>query len=563
MLFLLLLISGIFFTEAYISVKANEIELEEFINEVIKSVIVTKQFVYVVNVNVRNINYPVVFYNKICKVTKMYTMLPDIYIISGNISEILDVLHQSQMLANANCFIFYVQKADQNIINTLEQYFIYNALFVRLHPKKSYYEIYKMTPDHQLIEMHPKQKYIKIYEKYDFKKFFLKKYDYLNVLYDAAPPFIISPTKGIHTELFNIIGKHINVHLNYIKTKEPPGTIEISPEFINNRTYDIYGAVFASEYLGEAYSFDLTVRFTEDKIVFITPTVLITDNWTIFYGEFKKPVWICFIILLLTLSLVISLTDYLIPEKPHTEIISFLLALLFEGTVALYTRKKSVKIIFINYLIFVLIFTTVYKSQMFDLMRKSNTYNPIKCRTDMLKFNFKVCMVSKLMVEYLKESHDPIEQYITWSSEVVYSNFWGCINMTVNEKNTVSLRSLKAVQYLLPPNVYLDKDGYPLLNVLLKDFHTIMYFRIAFRKGHPFLDVFNKKLITLKETGLVQYQYKIYEQEFEKAVAAAEKKNNFYFKALKLSTLQSVFFAFFALIGISILVFCFEVVLYK
>ncbi|CAG9832743.1 unnamed protein product [Diabrotica balteata] len=399
------------------------------------------------------------------------------------------------------------------------------------------------------IDICPKQKDFKICIKENISTGFRRKFNYLNVLYDIAPPFVISSTEGIYIELLRVIGKHLKIKINFIKVKERTSGIRISSEFINNSTFDLYAAVFSSKFLGQLdlTDIDLTVTFTEDKIVFITPIVIFTNNWSIFYGEFKNSVWICFVALLISLSLVIFLTDYLVPEKQDTDILSFLLSLLFEGTVTIRTRKKSVKIIFINYLIFVLIFTTIYKSQMFDIIRKDNQYNPIKSRTDMLKFNFKICVSSPVVLDVFKRSKNPIEHYLGWSSKPVYKEYWGCMNASAYEKNAVSFKSLIRLKYI-DPNVDDDENFYSRINILEDDFHSYAYFRFAFRKGHPLLEIFNKKLTSLKESGFIQYQHKIYERQFQKAVAAAQIKHAFYFKALKLSTLQSVFFVYFVLI---------------
>ncbi|KAI2474015.1 Ionotropic receptor 131 [Diabrotica virgifera virgifera] len=564
MIFVLLVFSGIFCTEAYISIKNNDSNLENCINELVTSTIPRKQFVYVINTNIKIKNHPTVFYNTISAIKKMSTMIPDVYVVSGNISEILNVLQKSEMLANTNYFVFCVQNIDQhNIRNTLDKYFISRAVFITLNDKNNYYEIYKMTESmqHELIDTCPKHNDIKLYRKQNITIGFLKKFKNLNVLYNIAPPFVISSTKGIHIELLRVIGKHLNVKTHFIKLKKVAGAVGISPEFINNRTYDLYGALFSLRFVGQLNYIDLSVPVTEDKIVLITPRVLLTNNWTIFYGEFSNSVWIYFVVLLISVSLVIFLIDYLIPEKKENDILSFLLYLLFEGTINVHTRKKCVKIIVINYLLFVLIFSTIYKSHMFNILRKDNSYNPIKCRKDILKFNFQTCMPSPVVFDSFKQSEDPIEQYLGWYSEPVYKDYWGCMNMTAYEQNAVSLKSLKILKYVVP-NKYLDENGYPYINILEDDYHFYAYFRFGFRKGHPLLEIFNKKLIILKETGFIQYQYKLYEQQFQKAVAKAaeaQKKHNFNFKALKLSTLQSVFFAYFALIGIGILVFCLEI----
>ncbi|KAI2474012.1 Ionotropic receptor 128 [Diabrotica virgifera virgifera] len=566
MFFLTLVLSGIIFAEANISVKTYTSDLENSINELIKSIIINKQIVYAINTNIRIINYPVVFYNRISQFRKMTRIIPNIFVITGNISEVLSALYNSDMLDNSNYYIFYVQHIEKDVVMSLEQYFISRALLIMVSTSQSCYEIYKMTPDLQLqpnsIDICPKQKDFKIYLNENFKNDILKKTECLKVLYDTFPPFIISSTEGIHIELLNIIGQNMNLKLNFIMTNEHTAHW-IPAEFITNHTYDLYTAFFSRDYLPKGYLVDFTNRITEEKVVMITPNILIRKNWKIFYGEFKNSVWLYFIFVLLSLSVVIYLIDYLIPAKQHTDILSFLLSLLFEGTVSarIYIRNKSLKIIFIYYLIFVVIFTTIYKSQMFEILRKNDAYNPIKRRIDIFNFNFKICLLSPATVDYFKRSTDPIEHYFGWYGKTVFNaTFYGCTNMTAHDNNIITMRGLKTTVYAAPNN-FIDENGYPLLNILEKDFHSYSYYTIAFRKGHPLFDIFNKKLMILKETGFVHYHYKIYDQQYEKAVADAQKKYNFSFKALNLSTLQSVFFAYFVLIGTSGLVFCLEILL--
>ncbi|KAI2474010.1 Ionotropic receptor 126 [Diabrotica virgifera virgifera] len=560
MLILFMLIGGIIFTEAQISIKNNTNIFETCVNKLLDYIHPDKKLVYAVNTNIRIKKYSVVFLRS-NDISKLSTNFPTVYLLSGNASEILNDLHKLKILDNFYYFILIVQKVDQDIINTLEQYFITKALFVILNSKRDNYEIYKMvSASHQLIDTCPKQKKDPTKIKDKINKVFVKKYDSLNVLYNTDAPFVISSTEGIHIELLNIVAEKINIKLNFIKSKNRTTAIEVSPEFLSNRTYDFYGALLATKPRIETHSLDRTVDITVDKLVFITPNILITKNWTIFYGEFAKLVWAYFFLLLLSIAVVISLIDYLIPGKQQTNILLFLLSLLFEGTVNIYPKKKSIKIIFINYLIFVLIFTSIYKSQMFDILRKNKDYNSIKRRVDILKHNFKVCLPNKAIFDTYKQSKDPFEYNLGCNSDlIISSDYWKCVNMTAYEKNTVSPLLLKFFEYVVPHS-YVDEGGVSLINVLIQDFHSTPSFSFAFRKGHPLLKIFNRKLTILKEAGFVEYQYKIYKQQFKIAVAVAQKKHNFYFKALKLDTLQSVFFVYIVLIGISILTFCLEMI---
>ncbi|CAG9832741.1 unnamed protein product [Diabrotica balteata] len=563
MLLLFLLSSGILLTEAYISVKSNLNILEGCLNELFDFINEEKKFIYVVNANIPIKNYPTVSFNRISEIKKIPPIFPNVYLVSINVSEVLSVLYKLKILNNLKYYILIVQNIDETIMKSLEHYFISKILFITLNTNIDYYEIYMMkSTGHELIHMCPNQK-----ENWPainkLRTKIIKKYDYLNVLYSIDEPYVISTTQGIHIELLSIIAENINVKLNFIKSRERPTILEITPEFISNWTYDLYAALFSSRLSTQSHSFDESIRITEDKLIFITPNILITNNWAIFYGEFANSVWAYFALLLLILSVIISLIDYLVPEHRYTNILSFLLSVLFEGTFTLYSKQRAVKIIFINYLIFVLIFTTVYKSQMFDIIRKDNAYNPIKRQIDMLKFKFKICLPSKVLFDSYKTSKDPIEHYFGWNSDVIVNpDYWQCVNMIAYEKNTVALILSKRLEYV-GPEVYLDENGFPLLNILLKDFHTYLYFVFAFRKGHPLFNIFNRKLTTLKETGFVEYQYKIYKRQFEKAVAVSQKKKSFYFKPLKLNSLQSVFFVYIALIIVSSLVFGFELVLVR
>ncbi|KAI2474137.1 Ionotropic receptor 134 [Diabrotica virgifera virgifera] len=564
MILFILLSSGILSTEANISITNNSNILEDCINQVLDFINQDKKFIYLVNANIRIIKYSAVLFRKSSDINTISTMSPDIYLISGDISEVINILYKLKILDNLKYFIFNVSKVDKDTLNILEQYFISKAIFITLNTKNEYYDFYKMTPlSYQLIDRCPTQKENEPKIKRKLNKIFIKKFDCLNVLYDIDPPFVITLSQGIHIELLNMIAKNINVKLNYIKAKNRTNIIDVSSEFINNRSYDVYGALFSSRRSLQSYAFDETIRITEDTLVYITPNILFTNNWTIFYGEFKNSVWAYFVLLLLTLYVVISILDYLVPDKKNTNVLCFLLAVLFEGTVTIYSEKRSTKIIFINYLIFALIFTTIYKSQMFDIMRKDNSYNPIKKRTDLLKYKFKICLISQILVDAYKTSEDPLEHYFAWHSEIIVNaNLWNCINMTAYQKNTVSFLISKRLEYL-DGQEYQDENGAPLLNILTKDFHSYLYFTIPFRKGHPLFKIFNKKLTILKETGFVEYQYKIYQLKFQRAVAAAQKKSTFYFKALKLNTLQSVFFVYIALISVSSLVFGLELTLHK
>ncbi|CAH1105961.1 unnamed protein product [Psylliodes chrysocephalus] len=533
-----------------ISVKKSENDIEICTNNILESSFNIKDIIILVNTNVKT-KYPVKRYSTIFKINLRGRKQPDLYIISGHTAQALKVLYSSILLISHKKFVIFVDEINEDFLEVLDKYFIYNVLIVTINS----YSVFSLrcSSSGKLYSVLLGSCSKLIFEKRLFHGC-IKPHNNLKVLYGIAPPYVISSSKGIIIELVNMVAANLRLKLEYKSVKPSTTVLDVAKEF-KTRNYDMYVSKI-SDRMVEYLETQKTVGLIQDKLVFVTPNLVEQNRWVIFTKEYSNVVWWYLFGLFVLLYALFYFISYLFKDKNKESIIYILLSVLFEGSAMIRTKLLSFKVLFLNYLIFTLIISTVYKSKMFDLMRTDNNFQLINSRADVLTSSLTIALPDPLLMEMYKVSTDPIELGLSKKDfEFCSQNYWECINKTAFEKNVITSCFIKQLQYYVPIH-YLDKDGKSMLNVLEEDYHDLFYFVIVFRLGHPLFTVFNKKLMYLYEAGFVKYISDNLERKYKRALYLAKVKRSYI--PLTLKDFQTTFIMYFCCVILCFVVLCLE-----
>ncbi|CAG9826618.1 unnamed protein product [Diabrotica balteata] len=379
------------------------------------------------------------------------------------------------------------------------------------------------------------------------------KFSKLDATWIHFAPFIVSPTEGIHVEVINMIASYLHVNINYVESQSLINPLAVEPKFKEN-FYD-FSVV---PYVNETTQFDKTMTFTEDVPVYVTPRIVINKKWQIFYREFDNKIWICFFIMIVFLYILFKFSHLIFPYKSDFSAFEIILGVLLGSIGEINTRTISLKLLLTLYVFFSLLFTTIYRSKMFDMMKTDLSTQLITSREDILKSNLKIGMPGAPFIRLLKLSQNPFESALVANDRVINCfNFTACVDRVVFNKDIIAKRLIKAMQFLIPA-IYLDSKGRSLIYIIKDPDVVPFHFGILFLKGHPLFEKFNKNILLLKEAGFIRHLCKIYESNYEKAMILAQNKQALQYSKLQLETLESTFFIYLFGITASIIVFSIE-----
>ncbi|CAG9826619.1 unnamed protein product [Diabrotica balteata] len=513
----------------------NISSLEKCVSYILKSTVDHKDIVYLVNTDLK-ISHPAIYINTEYEVNLILQQEPTVYILTGNIDGVITQLFNNSLL-NPRAKFILVQSTINNKTDIFNHYFLRQVLIIEYKMEERDYQLFKCTAESCYVTEDSCYKTYINGTIFDISQQGV--WDKLDVVWTLHAPYIITPTTGVHMKIINLIATHMNLKLNYIHTPYPVVPLAIDPLFRRNE-YDMCSIQFTNL----TKQFDKTIDVTEDMTVYIIPRIIVTKELKMFYLEFETLIWYHFLILILILFVLFKIINALIPKTDVISAFDVILGVLLEGVTSMNARIFSLKILLINYILFCLLFSTAYKSKMFDVMKTDLSSQLISTTEDLLKYEFKVALPTEY-VKLFKMSQDPFDTIIVANNRIVNClNFTICLNRVAFQKDVVTTRLLRPTQALIP-QYYLDSEGRSLLYIIKRPFSVPYYFSLLFRKGHPLFEEFNKNIFLLKQAGFVDYLIQNQQRSYEKAIALANIKSSFRYSALNLKILQSTFFVYF------------------
>ncbi|KAI2474245.1 Ionotropic receptor 156 [Diabrotica virgifera virgifera] len=528
--------------------KQYDNDLELCCNNIVKSIVSSTDIVYLINTNV-TISYPAIYINTSYSIRQILYLEPTLYIISGNISEVIKNLFHKMILNSRAKFIFIMNEINKTHLGIFNKYFFLKILIILNRPGMHLFTCSsgKCLPTGDLcLQMRNTEDL--------FRKRSLK-ISKLDATWIYFAPFIVSPTEGIHVEVINMIASYLHLNINYVESQSVINPVAAEPKFKEN-LYD-FSLV---PYMNETTQFDKTIPFTEDIPVYVTPIIIIDKKWQIFYREFDNRTWICFSVMIILFYLLFKCIHLIFHYKSNFSAFEIILGVLLGSIGGVNARTVSQKLLLTLFIFFSLLFTTVYRSKMFDIMKTDLSAQLITSRDDILNSNLKMGMPGEHYVRLLKLSQSPFELGLIANDRVINCfKFTACVDRVIFNKDIVAKGLIKVMQFLIPA-IYLDSKGRSLIYIIKDPLAVPFHFGILFLKGHPLFEKFNKNILLLKEAGFISHLCKIYENKYERAMILAQHKQALKYSKLQLETLGSTFFMYLFGITASIIVFSIETV---
>ncbi|KAI2474293.1 Ionotropic receptor 146, partial [Diabrotica virgifera virgifera] len=533
--------------------------LETCVNEILTSRNLSDENIYLINTDIR-ISHPVIYYETKYEL-RLFNKKPTLYVISGNITDTLQKLYITAKLNRNSLFIIMSNSFNVNIFQLLKYYFVNNAVSLtnivngtKIKNEIGFYKAMRLS-HWSLDKCHKNNIYL--VEISNNKKYHLKK---LKVLYQSSPPYIINSTSGIYISIINIIAERLQIKVKYYKSNMSISAHKVSPEFLT-RNFDLFvGPVYMAS--TEKYFYSKSVFITCDRSIYVFPKIVKQNYLMIIFQEFSLTLW-CWLLLVITLIYFLFFVfEKLLLHQSKMPTYILLLSILLEGTAPVHIKNISCKILFTTFLIFTIIFTTLYKAKMFDIMKEGLSYNLYNSEEDILKYRLKIGVRDISILKLFNFSVHPFESAVyeqhLFEECGDYNN---CLNITATKKNLVTAMILRYLQYVLP-TYFLDDEGKSVFQVSYMPYLPI-YHGIALLKDHPLTNSFNRYLGLLKEFGLVDYIQEKYEWKFQKAMTLAANTEGLISRSLSLKDFETIFLIYSFGIFVSLLTFFIELIIQK
>ncbi|KAI2474136.1 Ionotropic receptor 133 [Diabrotica virgifera virgifera] len=549
--------------------------LEYLVNKLIESADCEKKTIYMADIPIRTVNYPVVSFGREPNAEYRFKFNVDFYVIGKNISDNLNALSKSLLLNSRSNFILVVDQISNIVLRMIDRYYIYKIVLLKVNQNKNYElctlntkkfakpNIARSFVCNVMNETNNFENSMKFLQVDLFKKYYTKTFSRINIFCDFYPPYIISPEAGIHVNLLKIISSSLKLKVNFISSDRPTNPLWIPKEFETNHSYDMLATLTCNNQYDDM-DVDKTVEITEDISIYLAPVIIREGFWNVLYGEYKTTVWVYFLLTMLMLYLAFYVVNKILKEDRNASTCLFLLGILFEGLfTSVKAKSKAFRALFVFYLIFVVVFTTCYKSKMFGIMSANNSYNIIETPFDLLKYKINRGLLRPVVDKQYFDNQDPMEQKLIESNVKVYCgrNIFNCIKRVAYAKDLFLALPLKIGQYFVS-EMFFDSENKPTINIIKKEPTELMYFVFVFKKGHPLRDLFNRKITILKESGLTEYECRKYKLSYEKAMFK-KKHDHSYYKPLDIESFQVIFYLYILCLIISIVTLCLEIITEK
>ncbi|CAG9865162.1 unnamed protein product [Phyllotreta striolata] len=515
--------------------------LDSCIYRILRS-IDNKTIVYSINTEMNNINLPTILYDTSKSFTKVKKLAnsPEFYIIKedNNLASIINTLYFEGLFNPRSKFLIVTNEFNQSTIKILDEYFIYNAIILTIQRN-----FVKNNRNLTVINPSNCSGYKNIYpmEPRNITK--------LRILHTKFAPYALNSKKGVVPEILNLITANMKLKTSYIyeNASLSSGYIEKNGRGtgmlgkLQTRRYDLSSRVF-SPADREHLFFDITQYVSQDYVIYVVPAVVTINKWKMLYEEFSCHVWICFLCFLITFYIAFYLTS---KHKQKFEMFIDVLRMLLQGSSPIPRTYNACKLLFLAFMVFVFVFTNLYKSVQFHFMIE-NLHTPLyRTEEDLRKYKLKASLHTS-MSRRCNISTNHLENYLCNNILFTCNDNEVCLNQTAFVKNTASLEGLLHLKYVVPRR-FIDSEGKSLLRVVENN-KTPIFFYLYFLKGHPIFSRFNRKVRSVHEAGFIRHIIRQIDWNYDKAMASAAISTALEQTQLSLEMFHSTFFVYIILI---------------
>ncbi|CAH1115217.1 unnamed protein product [Psylliodes chrysocephalus] len=451
-----------------------------------------------------------------------------------------------------------------SIFQSLQHYFIYKVIIVTIDDEGVIKVFQYKTTKNETLKLSVIPNYCgksNIKANDIFLRMKPKEITELNVGYIIDEIFVQNTKKGLHIEIINEIADNLNLKLNYILSEnENAGFL-----YENGTAYGMILELKAkkfdfivSPYIRfsyESYYLEPTEMIIGDSIKYIIGKTIITNNWKMFYGSFSVTVWILYLVIAVIAGLLHYLIRKLTFQHYNFSIIMSIVRIMLEGPALIKFNSFSSKVLFIHFIFYCVVISTIYKSKLYYFMNTDQSYQSINTLNDVMKNGIRICL-ARHSITFLEKSEHPFAKYVLTNNPQIEEDLNICWNQTAFRKDKVSEINTMLLKVLIER--FIDSEGRSLVHILKRDQQHSFFFNMYFAKGHPLIDIFNKKILILKQIGFMNKLYNGIDRAYKKSKALTAISKSLQAKSLTITTLKSTFCIYFICIILSIIVFILE-----
>ncbi|KAI2474000.1 Ionotropic receptor 152 [Diabrotica virgifera virgifera] len=525
--------------------------VQKCINSILLASVISDEVIYVVNLNFI-LQVPVIYYNTNQNFTRNLYNKPTTFILADNVCETLENLYNQTLLSSRAKFIILVAKISTKFYKLLDDYNIYKVLVIVESTMQMFVYQTSKKGNYQMMPLTLTCSGLKINDLTTGTA----EISTLKTMYVIAPPVIVNARKGTYVEIVNTIMLNMNVTMDFVKT-ENYDTFSVPSQFKTGK-FDFFIAPISEHMIQRDVLLDKTSTVNIVARVFVVPRISKPKNiWNIFYEEFSMVVWLCFFTVAFVLNLLFMCFYKRVEINQNVDIHIAMISILFEGCATLHIKSVGLRLLLVNYLIFCLILTTVYKSRMFDIMIRDIPSELFEKSQDIWKYsNFRMCLPNAAVFSIFKVSGYLPYRELTKNNRSFVDEAHNCLEKVAKDKNKLTYLLLDIIKHYVP-DFYLDEDGKSLVHTF--DIGELpAFFCFGFREGHPIFPAFNSKLSRLKESGIIKHIFFKSSRKYRKAKALANAKDRLQYNALNVDHLGSTFLVYLFGILVSVIAFCLE-----
>lgn len=368
------------------------------------------------------------------------------------------------------------------------------------------------------------------------------------------------------SNLINLVSSVAKINTSYL---------EAPPEHVGSTTigavnYDVWSLLRTKKYDmsgnlvvpldTELLFFDYTYNFLDDESYFVVPQLnkrVLSEN---IFKEYTVYVWLFVIITSVICSFFLYLAVKNLEDDDHVSREPTWLSwarIMMDYPVFINPKRCSARLLLCCLFILTLIMNTLFRSRMFVDMSAQTSSQWIKTVNEIKESGLKTGF-SEIVHRQLNSSQEDLEKYFSRTS--IYCDLsLSCLNRTAYDKDFVTVKMMTQMKYLIP-KLYTNNEGKSMLYIIDNYRVNSLTFGFLFRKGHPLFQKMDKYSHLLSEGGFVQYFCKKIDVDFNRAMALADTRSRFQVEPLPLAYFQATFLVVSFGFGLSIFVFCLELV---
>lgn len=332
----------------------------------------------------------------------------------------------------------------------------------------------------------------------------------INVVAILIPPYVINPwgdkshpsKSGIEVTILHIIAKQFNFTERYLKHgltnwgfRFANGTYTGLYTYLLTKQADLFFGLAPSQFNED---FDMSLPIVMEETTWWVPSAGLKPAWKNLKRIYQNSVWIS---ILSTLGVTIFLWCLIGKREYKQNAICFLVcwSILLQAATKI-PKNLVMKILFIFWVLFSLVLSTSYQSQLINILTNPFYEHQISNVQELLESKILFGFFPRVVQSFFNDPNDPIQKRIV-DNFIPCPLSEECVNKTAFQRNFAVVKSSRQVRFLTK-KYYLDSNG---RSLLYRFKEGVLYQPVyVCRKGFPLLSKINHMSLLLQANGLIE-----------------------------------------------------------